>query len=248
MAMPLIDDQSLGSSADDDVFYPESDGAPMGENPYQAEVIVTVKLGFQRLFGGRSDVWVGADNFWYPVEGKPKIVAAPDTMVVVDLAELPDIRTMGSYRPWVHGGRVAFAVEVLSPGNTVAEMHRKHQFYDRHGVDEYWVFDPDSGKLEVSVRAEGVLRRVVVPDDGFVSPTTGVRVRVVGDELAVCDPNSDRRWLTPFEEITQAERGAARAEQEATRAEREASRAEAAERRVRELEARVAQLEAAATD
>jgi Uma2 family endonuclease len=245
--MPLLDDQSLDSSADD-VFYPESDGAPMGENPYQAEVILTVKLGFQRLFGGRPDVWVGADNFWYPVEGKPKIVTAPDTMVVVGLAELPNVRAMGSYRPWDHGGRVALAVEVLSPSNTVAEMHRKHQFYDRHGVDEYWVFDPDSGRFEVSVRSEGVLRRVVVPVDGFVSPTTGVRVRVVGDELAVCDPNSDRRWLTPFEELTQAERGAARAEQEAFRAEQETARAEAAEQRVRELEARLAALEAADSD
>ena len=37
-AMPMRSDQSP-----DDVFYPESDGAPMGENPYQAEVIIMVK-------------------------------------------------------------------------------------------------------------------------------------------------------------------------------------------------------------
>ena len=242
MAMPLIDDQSL-----DDVFYPESDGAPMGENPYQAEVIVTVKLGFQRLYGGRPDVWVGADNFWYPVRGEPKIVSAPDTMVVVDLVSQPNIRTMGSYRPWVHGGRVALAVEVLSPSNTWAEMLRKRQFYDRHGVDEYWVFDPDSGALEVWVREAGALRAQAVPDDGFISPVSGVRVQVVAGELAVCDPGTDRRWLTAFEEVTRAEHEAARAEHEAARAEHEAARAEQAEQRVRELEARLAAFEAGAS-
>lgn len=228
MAMPMRSDQSP-----DDVFYPESDGAPMGENPYQAEVIIMVKLGFQRLFRGRPDVWVGADNFWYPVRGEPTVVAAPDTMVVVDLDEPPDIRTMGSYRPWVHGGRVSLAVEVLSPSNTWAEMLRKRRFYELHGVDEYWVFDPETAGLEVWVREHGRLCEQLVPAAGLVSPSTGVRVGVVDGSLAVFDPDSSRRWLPGHEELA--------------RAEAEVARAEAAERRVRELEARIAAIEGTAS-
>ena len=238
MAMPMLSDQSP-----DDVFYPESDGAPMGENPYQTEVITTVMFGFQRLYGGRPDVWVGADNFWYPVRGEPKIVAAPDTMVVVGLAQQPDIRTMGSYRPWVHGGRVLLAVEVLSPSNTWAEMLRTRQFYELHGVDEYWVFDPDTASLEVWVREDGRLREQPVPPEGLVSPATGVRVGVADGSLAVCAPGSDRHWLPPYEEVLRVEQEAARAEQAATRAEQEAARAEVAEQRIRDLEARLAALE-----
>ena len=235
MAMPMRSDQSP-----DDVFYPESDGAPMGENPYQAEVIIMVKLGFQRLFRGRPDVWVGADNFWYPVRGEPAVVAAPDTMVVVDLAEQPDIRTMGSYRPWVHGGRVSLVVEVLSPSNTWAEMLRKRRFYELHGVDEYWVFDPETAGLEVWVREDGRLCEQLVPADGHVSPATGVRVGVVDGSLAVFDPGTIRRWLPGYEEL-------ARAEAEAARAEAEAARARAAEQRIRDLEARIAALEGTAS-
>ena len=200
MAMPLIEDQSL-----DHVFYPDSDVEPMAENQLQAELIRTLILGFQRLYAGRPDVLVGGDNFWYPVKGQPSIVVAPDTMVVVDLPSPPDIRTMGSYRQWEHGGHVALAIEVLSPSNTWAEMVRKRQFYDQHGADEYWAFDPATGALEVWVREADGLRACTVMDDGFISPTTSVLVKVVDGELAVHDSNGGRRWLTPLGEVTRAE-------------------------------------------
>lgn len=132
MAMPLIDDRSL-----DHVIYPESDDEPMSECALQGLAIRTLVLGFERLYSGRDDVFVGADQFWYPVKGEPKIVAAPDTMVVVGLPVRPTLREIGSYRQWEHGGHVALAIEVLSPSNTWAEMVRKRQFYDRHGVDEH---------------------------------------------------------------------------------------------------------------
>lgn len=79
---------------------------------------------------------VGGENFWHSVKGQPKIVVAPDTIVIVGLPSPPDTRTMGSYRQWEFGGHVALAIEVLSPGNTWAEMVRKRQFYDRHGAAE----------------------------------------------------------------------------------------------------------------
>lgn len=224
MAMPLIDDQPL-----DHVFYPESDDEPMAENHRQAEIIRTLILGFQRLYAGRPDVLVGGDNFWYPVKGQPTIAVAPDTMVVVDLPKPPDTRTMGSYRQWEFGGRVALAIEVLSPSNTWAEMVRKRQFYDRHGVAEYWAFDPETGGLEAWMREGASLRELLVGDDGFVSPATGVTVKVVDGELVVADPGGQRRWLCPLDE--------------AMRAEVETARADEATKRVRQLEARLAALQ-----
>lgn len=70
MAMPLIDDRLL-----DHVIYPESDDEPMSECALQGLAIRTLVLGFERLYSGRDDVFVGADQFWYPVKGEPKIVA-----------------------------------------------------------------------------------------------------------------------------------------------------------------------------
>ena len=168
MAMPLIDDRSL-----DHVIYPESDGEPMSECALQGLAIRTLVLGFERLYSGRDDVFVGADQFWYPVKGEPKIVAAPDTMVVVGLPVKPTLREIGSYRQWEHGGHVALAIEVLSPSDTWAEMVRKRQFYDRHGVDEYWVFDPAAGALEVWVREADALSERAVPESGASRARSG---------------------------------------------------------------------------
>lgn len=263
MAMPLIDSRSL-----DDVFYPESDGEPMAESAMQAETIRMLVLGFQRLLAGRDDVFVGADQFWYPVQGEPTIVVAPDTLVVVGMPRKVPIREIGSYRPWEHGGHLALAAEVLSPSNTRAEMARKRHFYDRYGVDEYWQFDPESGDLEVWLRTPQGLRRQAHPERGFISPTTGVALSVRDHELIVHDPDGGRQWLWLLEEamlineailraeaaqglaneavvradeaqiLAEAER--TQAEVERTRADAERARAQTAEDRVRELEALLA--------
>ena len=219
MSMSLMNDPA------DHVVYPDSDGEPMAENWLQAETIVMLRIGFQRLFAARDDVLVTGDMFWYPVKGDPKTAAAPDIMVVFDLPAAIEARTLGSYRSFDHGGRVALAVEVLSPSNTWAEMARKRLFYERHGVSEYWVFDPGTAILELWDRFDDRLRQVDLPADGFVSPATAVQVAVVDGDLVVHDPVGGRRWLW----------GQALAEH----AEAEAARAAAAEERIRELEARL---------
>ena len=177
------------------VEYPDSDGEPMAENWLQAEVIRMLVHGFVRLMGGRPGVLVGGDNFWYPVKGENTIVTAPDVMVLVGVNDSADIRTMRSYRQWVHGGHPALVVEVTSPSNTMQEMNAKRAFYEQYGVDEYWLYDPDNGLLDVWVRDGDVLTPVVHASRGHVSPTTGVRVSIVGGQLCVCDPGSERRWL-----------------------------------------------------
>ena len=212
----------------DHVVYPDSDGAPMAENALQAEIIVMLRIGFQRLFADRDDAFVGGDLFWYPVAGDPKTVAAPDVLVAVGLPARLDIRTLRSYRPFEHGGGVMLAVEVLSPSNTWVEMTRKRQFYERFGVDEYWVFDPETGVLEVWARLDDRLRQLDVPAEGIVSPTTHVHVAVVEGDLLVHDPEGGQCWLW----------GLPLAEQ-AARAAQEAARADAAEARIRELEAQL---------
>ncbi len=55
----------------------------------------------------------------------------------------------GSYRQWEEGGIAPQVVfEILSPGNRFAELLRKLRFYQRYGVEEYYVYDPDRGLLD----------------------------------------------------------------------------------------------------
>ncbi len=237
MSMPLIDTDTEHGA----VIYPEGDGKPMAENPMQGRVIRTLVCGFERLFAGRADVFVGGDFFWYPVEGDNKTVTAPDVTVIADLPKPVDIRAMGSYRQWVFGGRVMMAIEVLSPSNTWSEMARKLEFYKRHGVAEYWMFDPLGGALAVFVRDGDNFLVIADAAAGWTSPNTGVHVSVDDLELVVHGADG-RRWLSPADEARRADEMAARADEMAARADEMAARAEVADAEIAELRAELARL------
>jgi Uma2 family endonuclease len=233
------------------VFYPESDGEPMADNTKQLRWIFVLYGNLAALFRDAPDVFVGSNQFWYPVEGEPEVRVAPDVYVVFG-------RPKGdrpSYKQWEEGGTPMTVVfEVLSPKNTVAEMVEKQAFYEEHGVEEYYVYDPDNNLLFVYLRQGELLRRQRQVA-GFVSPRLGIRFEPPGPELVVYRPDG-RRFLT-FEEL-EAERERERqqrlaAEQQAEQARQQrlaaeqragevAQQAEQASRRAAQVEQRLARI------
>ena len=62
----------------------------------------------------------------------------------------------GSYRQWDEEGIAPQVVfEILSPGNRSAELPAKLAFYDRHGVEEYYLYDPEEVELSGWRRRNG---------------------------------------------------------------------------------------------
>ena len=169
-----------------EIVYPDSDGQPMAENTLQFEWIVTIKGGLEAMFRNRADVFVAGDLLWYPVEGKPEIRTAPDAMVV--LGRPPGYR--GSYKQWEEDNIAPQVVfEILFPGNQPKELVRKHKFYEKYGVDEYYMYDPDSGDLEGWRRMLGELEEILEMA-GFVSPLLQIRFEPGegADNLKILDP------------------------------------------------------------
>jgi len=203
-----------------DVIYPDSDGEPMAENTIQYQYIITIQVGLDAMFAGNPDVFVAADLFWYPVEGRPDIKTAPGVMVV--FGRLKGDR--GSYRQWEEDGiapQVAF--EIISPANTETEMKTKRKFYQRYGVEEYYEYDPDSGTLEVWLRQGDFFRSTAIANE-WKSPRLGVTLKLEEHgELSVFGPDG-RKFLRPAENIARAEQAEMRAEQAETRAERMAAK------------------------
>lgn len=153
------------------IVYPESDGKPMADNTKQLRWIFTLYNGIAGAFRDAQDVFVASNLNWYPVEGEPEIVCAPDVFVAFG-------RPKGdrpSYRQWLESDVAPQVVfEVLSPGNRFAEMHRKFHFYERFGVEEYYLYNPDSYHLEGYLRDGDRLREL--PDlMNWVSPRLGIR-------------------------------------------------------------------------
>jgi Uma2 family endonuclease len=225
------------------IIYPDSDGQPMADNTLQWEWIATIKNGLEDLFRDRADVFIAGDLLWYPVEGDPKIRAAPDAMVVFGRPK----GYRGSYRQWEEEGIAPQVVfEVLSPGNTGPEMLRKFRFYEQHNVLEYYVYDPgdpDNAKHPTSLagwhRAEvGQPLKEITPMAGWRSPRLGINFRFnPTDGLTLLHPDG-----RPFETYVELSK---RAEQEGRRAEQEHLRAERLAQRTARLEA---QLRAAGID
>jgi len=191
------------------IVYPETDGLPIAENTKQYRWIVKIQGGIDSLFKNDPNVFVAGDLFWYPVEGDNQTRAAPDTMVVFGRPK-GDRR---SYRQWEEGGippQVVF--EVLSPSNRFAEMNRKFGFYERFGVEEYYIYDPDRHTLDGSIRKGETL--VEIPEIyGWISPRLGIRFDMDAEELVIHRP--DGKPFRTFLEITEdAEEADRRAEEE----------------------------------
>ncbi len=176
---------SMPSRKQSGIVYPESDGKPMADNSLQFQWIVTIKEGLARMFSPRADVFVAGDSLWYPVEGRPDICAAPDAMVAIGRPQ----GYRGCYKQWEEGGIAPQVVfEVLSPNNRVPEMLRKHRFYEKHGVDEYYLYDPDHNLLDGWQRVSEGFQEIPTLD-GWISPALGIRFDLSGSELTIFDSN-----------------------------------------------------------
>jgi Uma2 family endonuclease len=195
--------QQLSAETTPEIIYPDSDGQPMADNTKQYQWIVKIKENLEILFSSQSDVFIAGDLLWYPVEGNPKIRQAPDVLVVFGRPK----GDRGSYQQWKENHlppQVVF--EILSPGNRTPAMINKSLFYQRHGVEEYYIYDPDTLELSGFVRSEDAF--VAIEEiNGWVSPKLGIRFQLVPDNLEIYYPDG-RKFLTSveFDQLAKQER------------------------------------------
>jgi Uma2 family endonuclease len=218
-----------------EIIYPESDGKPMADNTKQYRWIVMIKENLEIFLAPTLDVFIAGDLLWYPIEGDNVTCLAPDVMVVFGRPK----GDRGSYKQWQEQNippQVVF--EILSPSNSKREIQEKRDFYDTHGVEEFYVYDPDRFRLSGWIRDSGTLLPIANME-GWVSPRLSIRFTKIHGSLEIYRPDG-RRFLTSLEleeramaaeaeiqvERDRAEREQERAEQEHQRAEQERLRAE----------------------
>jgi Uma2 family endonuclease len=215
-------------STESDIIYPECDGKPMADNTKQYRWLVMVKENLEIFLANVLDVFIAGDLLWYPIEGDNVTCVAPDVMVVFGRPR----GDRGSYKQWQEQNippQVVF--EILSPSNTKRELQDKRDFYETHGVEEFYVYDPDRFRLLGWIRQSGELL-AIANMEGWVSPRLAIRFTKINGSLEIYRPNG-RRFLTSVEleeralaaEVEmQAERD--RADQEHDRAQQERDRAD----------------------
>lgn len=247
------------------ILYPESDGKPMADNSKQFRYIVTIEGNLEILFAEQPDVFVIGDMLWYPVEGRVDLRQAPDVMVAFGRPK----GDRGSYLQWREANIAPQVVfEILAPGNRKREMDEKFAFYEQYGVEEYYLYDPDRGRLQGWLRAANGTLLPIQAMQGWRSPRLGIRFELDGLELNLYYPD-EGRFLTMIElnerrkeaelfasvardradaaleqmeaAIEQAQSAREQAESAREQAEAESQARRAAEARVRELEEKLRQ-------
>ena len=96
------------------------------------------------------DVYIAPFDVFFParlnqIEDEIDTVVQPDLSVICDPEKLTDKGCMGA---------PDFIVEILSPYTTHKDLNEKYRLYERSGVREYWVVDPNARAILAYRRGE----------------------------------------------------------------------------------------------
>lgn len=114
------------------------------------------------LYSAPFDVYLNEQD-----EERPTIVQ-PDIVVICDPNKLRD--------DGCHGAP-DLAIEILSPSNRMREQAYKYELYQKYGVREYWVIDPEEKALCVYLRNDK--GQLAIQD--FYGASDTVKVNILDD-------------------------------------------------------------------
>jgi Uma2 family endonuclease len=209
-----------------EIFYPESDGRPMGETEDHVNEIVDLLTALKRRYRDVADVYVGADMFLYYVEGNPGRCVCPDVFVTVGIPKKPERR---SYFLWREGRPPSMVIEVTSESSRREDQDKK-DLYARLGVEEYFLDDPLGEYLKPPLQGYRLVRgryEPIEPDDegALLSRTTGLRLRQEGKGVRLIDAETRKPLLRVDEQgrlLDETQRALQAAEEEIARLRRQA--------------------------
>jgi Uma2 family endonuclease len=195
----------------------------MAETGLHVQAIIQLFVMFQDHLSATD--FIAADMFWYWEEGHPESRVASDLMVVKGVGRAH----RRSFFTWRENGAVPCIVFEMASEHTWREdLWEKRQKYERLGVREYILFDPEGEYLRPRLQGfrlvEGRFEPIELDEeDRLRSEELGFFMRPEGLVLRLFDGTTGAPVPTRQERVEQ-ERG--RAEQERLHAEQERLHAE----------------------
>jgi Uma2 family endonuclease len=209
------------------IYYPESDGKPMGETDVHIDALIYLREALRDHFRDDPQMYVAGNMLLYYEEGNPAACVAPDVFVVQGVAK----HERRTYRLWDEGRPPTVVFEITSRGSRLEDLGTKRVVYAMLGVQEYVLYDPLGEYLRPPLQGyrlqEGEYQRIPPGDEGrLTSQALGLELRVEEGRLRLVNPLTGERLLTPAEALTARRVADARASQ--AEAELERLRAELA--------------------
>lgn len=170
------------------IYYPESDGRPMGETPVHRREIMDLIAALERRYRDAAEVYVGGDMLLYYVEGNPARCVCPDVFVTFGMPKEPERR---SYFLWKEGLSPSMVIEVTSEGSHREDQDKK-KLYAQLGVEEYFLDDPLGEYLNPPLQGFRLVAGRYEPieadaDGSLLSKITGLRLRREGQGIRLID-------------------------------------------------------------
>jgi Uma2 family endonuclease len=221
------------TTAQKPLYYPESDGKPMGETDLHIDALIYLREALRDFFRDEPQVYVAGNMFLYYEEGNPAACLAPDVFVVQGVIK----QERRTYKLWEEGQPPAVVFEITSRGTRLEDLGSKRVVYAMLGVREYFLYDPLGEYLQPPLQGyelqQGEYQRMPAAVEGrLASQVLGLELRLEAGQLRVVNPSTGERLLTPAEaqaawRAEATARHAAEAELERLRAELARLRGEA---------------------
>jgi Uma2 family endonuclease len=184
----------------EEIYYPESDGEPMGETDSHCNLMFDLRFALENFFREDPGVYISGNIFLYYTEGNPGDNVAPDVLVTRGIGR-GERRT---YRVWAEGKAPDVIIEISSKKTCKDDVQKKWRLYAELGVDEYFIFDPEYKYLPeplLGYRLDGRWYTPLEPnaDGHLTSRVLGLELVNTGETLRLFDPNKGQFLKTRSE-------------------------------------------------
>lgn len=196
----------------EEIIYPESDGAPMGETDLHRLIMTAIIEALRDYYRNDPQVYVSGNLFIYYEKGNPAAVFAPDAFVVFGVPK----KERRTYKLWQENNKAPDVVfEITSASTSLQDEGTKMVLCRRLGVKEYFLFDPYREYLEPRLQGYRLRAKSYVPirpgaQGELYSEVLNLNLVTEQRQLRLIDARTGERLLTPLE--AQAARRQAEAE------------------------------------
>jgi len=220
----------------DEIDYPESDGKPVAETPIHFNAIVSAYQHFEDRYRDDPFVMVAANNFCYYKKGDASAQFSPDVYVVFGVPKKPPRHVYKIWEEKEIPPRVIF--EFSSRSTKDEDLIFKMNLYEKLGVKEYFLFDPENDYLKPPLQGYrlrgGRYRLIAAEPDGTLGcreMKLKVRIAMGGELLEFIDTETGEKLLSHEEARRAAEEKTRRAQEVARQSQESEQRAKEARNR-----------------
>ena len=182
--LPLI-------NGNEEAIYPSEEKKKLGETDYQHIQISILEQQLRIFLSEKKDVYLASDLIVYYEEGNPNRRFAPDLMVCFDVENKKRL----SYKIWEEKVVPSVIIEVASEATWQKDVTTKRRLYEKLGVVEYYVIDPEYKYLTqpmLAYRLEfGELVRQAIQNDRIFSEELNLELVNTGEDFRFFDVEKD---------------------------------------------------------